>query len=145
MVGAEFTARGGAWRVACLLGVGPGDMAAARSALLRAGCPPRSADGALRELRGLDAGYTFSDLGRRASVMLAGRASSAAQMYDTLQHELRHVVEHACEGLGVDGRSEEAAYIQGEIARKMFPAAAAVCPACRGLKDHDGGYFTEVH
>lgn len=131
MVGSEFTIGGGAWRVACLLGVGPGDAPAARSALLRAGCPPRSADRALRALRGVNAGYTFSDLRARVSVMLAGRAVSAAQMYDTIQHELRHATEHVCEAYGVDGRSERAAYIQGEIARGMFPAAAAaVCPCC---------------
>lgn len=123
-------------------------MAAARSALLRAGCPPVSADRALRGLLPPDSGYTFSDLRSRVSVMLAGRATSAAQMYDTVQHELRHAVEHACEGLGVDGRSEEAAYMQGEIARKMFPAAAAaVCPACGGRykETDDGGYFIKVH
>jgi hypothetical protein len=52
-------------------------------------------------------------------------------MYDTIQHELKHVVEHISEHYNVDSRSERAAYLQGEIARQMFPAAAmCVCPHC---------------
>ena len=39
---------------------------------------------------------------------------------------------------GVDPKSEEAAYLQGEMSRKMFPAVAlAVCPKCIGEKEEE--------
>lgn len=38
---------------------------------------------------------------------------------------------HISEFFGVNPKSEESAYLQGEIARQMFPAAAmVVCPKC---------------
>ena len=45
--------------------------------------------------------------------------------------ELKHAVEHISEYYDVCPRGEEAAYLQGEIARNMFAAAAfVVCPMC---------------
>ena len=36
---------------------------------------------------------------------------------------------------GIDPKSEDAAYLQGEIAKKLFPAVAiAVCPKCHEEK-----------
>jgi hypothetical protein len=46
-------------------------------------------------------------------------------------HELKHCVEHISDYYGVNPKSETAAYLQGEIARNLFPAVAmAVCPKC---------------
>lgn len=45
-----------------------------------------------------------------------------------------------CQGIdyGVDPKSETAAYLQGEIAKKMFPAVAiAVCPKCHNEKGEE--------
>ena len=53
------------------------------------------------------------------------------EMFDTIMHELKHCVEHISDYHGVSPKSEEAAYLQGEIARNLFPAVAmAVCPKC---------------
>lgn len=69
---------------------------------------------------------------RKEEVVFIGKATSPEEMYDTIQHELRHVTSHICEYYGVDPAGESSAYLQGEIGRQMFPAAAiVVCPRCK--------------
>ena len=66
------------------------------------------------------------------TLIFISRATSPEQMYDTIQHELKHATEHIGEFFGVEPQSEESAYLQGELARKMFAAASiAVCPVCK--------------
>jgi hypothetical protein len=100
-------------------------------ALLASGCDADEAQKACMVLSGINSGYTFTDFGEHVTLMFIGKADSAEEFYDTCQHEVKHAVEHISEYYKVDSRSEEAAYLQGEISRKMFPAVAmAVCPIC---------------
>ena len=70
--------------------------------------------------------------------MFASETTSAEEMFDTITHELKHVVEHISGYYGVDPKSETAAYLQGEIARNLFPAVAmAVCPTCHNKKGEE--------
>lgn len=86
---------------------------------------------AVRVLSEPNHGYTFTNFNEHLTLMFMSKATSAEQMYDSIQHELKHAVEQISEYYGVDPRSEESAYLQGEIARNMFAAAAmAVCPKC---------------
>lgn len=65
-------------------------------------------------------------------------AVSPEELYDTITHETKHVVEHISSFYDVDPKSEEAAYLQGEISKKMFPAVAmAVCPKCHNEKGEE--------
>ena len=76
-------------------------------------------------------GFTFTDLEGQYTLMFASETTSAEEMFDTITHELKHTTEHISGYFGVDPKSEEAAYLQGEIAKKMFPVVAiAVCPKC---------------
>lgn len=66
------------------------------------------------------------------SLAFISKATSAEEMYDTIQHELKHLTEHIGEYYGLDPKGEKSAYLQGELGRQMFPAAAIViCPNCR--------------
>lgn len=99
--------------------------------LLASGCPKEDAEQAIDILSNYNSGFTYSNLNDRLSIMLCSHATSAEQMYDTIQHELKHIVEHISDYYKVSPKSEDAAYLQGEIARQMFPAAALlVCPKC---------------
>lgn len=99
--------------------------------LLAAGCENDEAQRACMVLSGWNGGYTFTDFDAHATFMFVGKATSAEQMYDSVQHEVKHVVEHISEYYGVEPKSEESAYLQGELSRKMFPAVAiVVCPVC---------------
>lgn len=99
--------------------------------LLASGCADYKAQEACMVLSRRNTGYTFTNFNDHLSVIFIGKADSPEQVYDTLQHETKHVVEHIGEYYGIMPNSEESAYLQGEVARQMFPAAAmVVCPKC---------------
>lgn len=99
--------------------------------LLASGCEDYKAQRACMILSRKNKGYTYSNFTQHSTVVFISETTSPEQMYDTIQHELKHIVEHISEYYDVDSKSEEAAYLQGEIGRMMFPAAAMViCPKC---------------
>lgn len=99
--------------------------------LLAAGCADDEAQRACIALSGWNGGFTFTSFDDHATYMFIGKATSAEEMYDSCQHEMKHAVEHISEFYGVEPKSEESAYLQGELSRKMFSAVAmAVCPVC---------------
>ena len=69
---------------------------------------------------------TFTNYADHLSLAFIGRATSAEEMYDTIQHELKHLTEHIGGYYGLDPLGETSAYLQGEIGRSMYPAAAFV-------------------
>lgn len=100
-------------------------------ALMSAGCPDKMIAEALANMEGWNSGYTFSNMKSRTSVLVIGKATSAAQMFDSIVHEMKHLSEHVSEYYGVNPQEELAAYLQGEVGRNMWPAAAMVlCPKC---------------
>lgn len=107
------------------------DLREVRKALLASGCPKYKTEEALLVLSMWNKGYTFTNFKDHLTVSFMSKATSAEQMYDTIQHEARHIADHIGEYYGVEERGETSAYLQGEIARQMFPAAAmVVCPKC---------------
>lgn len=106
------------------------------------GCRGRDLCRAQRNLRdcALDTGLTYSNFGMRETVMVVGLASSAEQYEDSIAHERQHLVSHICEACGIDSRSEECAYLVGEIARRMHRVAHRLtCECCRS-SDHVAGH-----
>lgn len=120
------------WWVMVYYGVdGTRDLKEVYETLMLGGSANDAAQRACMVLSREDTGYTFTNFVGQYSLIFISRTSSAEQMYDTIQHELKHVVEHISEYYGVDPQGETSAHLQGEIARLMFPAAAlAVCPKC---------------
>ncbi len=101
------------------------------NALMASGCPDDEARHACMVLSRKNNGYTFTNLDGRYTLMFASEADTPDELFDTYDHELKHAVEHISAYYGVDPKSETAAYLQGQIAKKMFPAVAmAVCPKC---------------
>ena len=102
------------------------------NALITMECPDYKAREACMTLSQWNKGYTYTNYDKHVTLMFIGKAKSAEQTYDTIAHERKHAVEHISNYYGVDTKNEEAAYLQGEIARQMFPAAAfLVCPKCQ--------------
>ena len=119
------------WWVMCYMGIEPFNLPEIQELLLASGCDERRADKACRELRRKNTGYTFTDFDSHATVMLVSRTTSAEQMFDSLVHELKHLTEHVSEFFGLDPQEELSAYLQGEVGRLLWPAAAlALCPRC---------------
>lgn len=106
----------------------PEDLRKIEGTLMASGCPDRSIAEAISNLKGWNRGYTFTNLTARTSIMVIGKATSPEQMFDSIVHEMKHLAEHIGEYYRVDSRSELSAYLQGEVGRKMWPAAAmALC------------------
>lgn len=76
-------------------------------------------------------GFTFSNLREHSTVICISHATSFDEMFSTINHEIKHCVEHISSYYGVEPTSERAAYLQGEISRQMYKAVAlAICPRC---------------
>lgn len=119
------------WIMASFNISGEKDLNEVYRALMACGCPDDEAQKACIVLSRKNSGYTFTDMEGQYTLMFASKADTPEQLFDTYDHELKHCVEHISSFYGVDSKSETAAYLQGEIAKKMFPAVAiAVCPKC---------------
>ena len=119
------------WWVMAYYDVKEANLDEVREALLAGGCPREKAEEACQNLRGWNTGYTFTNFGQHLSIMLLGCSTSTEQMFDSIVHELKHLVEHVSSYYGLDPKEELAAYLQGEVGRQMFPAVALVlCPRC---------------
>lgn len=106
----------------------PDDFRKIEGTLMASGCPDRSIAEAISNLKGWNRGYTFSNYRAHTSIMVMSNATSPEQMFDSIVHEMKHLAEHIGEYYRVDSRSELSAYLQGEVGRKMWPAAAmALC------------------
>lgn len=117
------------------------DLREVYEALLSVGCQDYKARKICMELSRPNSGYTLTDYDGRYSLMFVSKTTSVEQMYDTIDHEKKHVVEHVSSYYHVDPKSEEAAYLAGELGRLLFPAVAlVVCPKCN---HHD--YETRAH
>lgn len=120
------------WYVMCAYDIATAhDLEDVERTLLAAHCHELTVTNALDTLAKPNTGFTFTTDEERLTLIFVSRATSAEQMYDSIQHELKHAVEHISKYYRVRSQSEEAAYLQGEIARQMYPAAAMlVCPKC---------------
>ena len=81
----------------------------------------------------LDTGITYSNFGRRETVMVISLTSTAAEFLNSWMHEMQHVCRHVAAAFGIDPYGEEAAYLAGDVGQRMFPAARRfLCDCCRG-------------
>lgn len=71
-------------------------------------------------LMGVNTGLTFTSQNLRMSVMCIGDADSDAQWWDTVVHEIDHLNNAIIRYYDVEHDSEEAAYLQGYIMRKII-------------------------
>lgn len=111
----------------------PEDQKKVAAALYSVGCPEEWVKDAVAVMSKPNQGYTFTKPSQHLTVMLMGHTTSPEQMFDTILHEVKHLAEHVGEYYGLDPKSELSAYLQGEVGRQMWPAAAMVlCPKCHG-------------
>lgn len=111
--------------------VGERDLEVIYPFLLRYGSDDSEAMRTCMILSKKNTGCTLTNFRKKKSLVLISEAENNEQIYDTIQHELKHVTEHISEYYGVEPTSEESAYLQGEIARKMYEAIPLlICPKC---------------
>ena len=80
----------------------------------------------------LNTGITYSNLYKRESVMVISLTSSPEEFLNSWEHEKKHLARHIERAFGIDPYGEEAAYLEGTIAQKMFPVARKfICEHCK--------------
>ena len=85
----------------------------------------------------LDTGLCFSNPTVRESVLVIAKTSSAAEFFNSYEHEYQHLKGHIATALGFDPNGEEVAYMSGELAREVFPKIRhLLCDCCRHKKPH---------
>lgn len=89
--------------------------------------------------RQLDTGFTYSNPRLRQSVMVVGLTSSPAEFLDSLEHEIRHLVDDIAKEAGLEMAGESVAYLTGDTNRSLWPYIHEfICCKCR--YDNEGGY-----
>lgn len=132
MIKQGFNVGDNEWYIMCYYDISTdNDLSEVGGLLIEAGAGRNLTKSALENLNKKNTGFIFTRKEEHISFIFVSKATSAEQSYDTIQHELKHVVSHICEEYGIAENGEEAAYIQGEIARNMFKAASVLfCPQC---------------
>ena len=98
------------------------------------GCRGSSLAKAIRSLKAGDVntGITYSNFRERETVMVISRTSSPEEFLNSWEHEKKHLARHIERAFGIDPYGEEAAYLEGTIAQKMFPVARKfICEHCK--------------
>ena len=80
----------------------------------------------------LNTGLTYYSPRHREAVMVVALTSSAAEFFNSLMHELSHLTAYIAKDDGLSFTGEDIAYLEGELARDMFPAVQPLlCDCCR--------------
>lgn len=86
----------------------------------------------------LNNGITYSSPEHRRTVMVIAKAESAKEYFNSFMHELKHFEEQIGEACKIDQKSEDAAYLRGNVSGKMFEAMAPLlCDCCRHRYDDE--------
>ena len=72
------------------------------------------------ELGELNSGFTHTDFNKKLSIVGIGKATSKRQFFNTIIHEVKHLQSHICKYYNVPEDGEQAAYLVGYIASKIY-------------------------
>lgn len=85
----------------------------------------------------MDTGLCYSNPLMRDSVLVIAKTSTAAEFFNSFEHEFQHLKGHIASEIGLDPNGEEVAYMSGELARDIFPKIQhLLCDCCRRKKPH---------
>lgn len=124
--------RADGWKITCYYAVTHYEVEEILQTMERAGADDESLERAYDNLfsSNLNTGLCYS--GNGESVLVISCASSPAQFLNSLVHELHHLASHIASALGYDQKGEEACYIAGETAERMYKVANKfLCEHCR--------------
>ena len=80
----------------------------------------------------LNTGLTYYSPQHREAVMVVALTSSASECFNSLMHELSHLTAYIAKDDGLSFTGEDIAYLEGDLARDIFPAVQPLlCECCR--------------
>lgn len=91
------------------------------------GMRERNIGRSIRILSTFNSGMTISKPSLRMSALFIGDATSNAQWWDTISHELVHVEQAILEYYGEDWQGEPPAYLSGYLLRRVVEEIAEPC------------------
>lgn len=124
--------RADGWKITCYYAVTHYEVDEIMHTLAEAGADDKSLKRAYENLSSgsLNTGLCYSGDGE--SVLVISCASSPAQFLNSIVHELHHLASHIASALDYDQKGEEACYIAGETAERMYKVANKfLCEHCR--------------
>lgn len=110
----------GKWAIIFAYNISPDDVDEVRAWLDALGASRHDLAHVGAVLERENTGFTFSDSELKMSVMCIGHASDVPQWFDTLDHEIDHAQTAILDYYNVESGSEEAAYLQGYIMRRII-------------------------
>ena len=69
-----------------------------------------------------NSGFTCTNSDKYKSIIVINRPDSIKEFMDTYNHEKNHVEMCICKKFGIDPYSEQAAYLSGQLSKKLFKA-----------------------
>ena len=80
----------------------------------------------------LNVGLTYYSPRHREAGMVVALTSSAAEFYNSLLHELSHLTAYIAKDDNLSFTGEVIAYLEGDLAREIFPSVQPLlCDCCR--------------
>ena len=84
----------------------------------------------------LNSGLCYSNYAKKKTVIVVAKSSSAKEFLNSMTHEASHACTHVATALHIDLRSEEYAYMVGDLCMAMYPKIKhLLCDCCRN-KDY---------
>lgn len=68
----------------------------------------------------MNSGLTYTNMLTKETAIVIGRAEDEAEEVNSVAHEVHHAAAHICERYGIDLASEEACYMSGELAERIW-------------------------
>lgn len=79
----------------------------------------------------INTGLCFSNFSMRESVLVVALTSSPAEALNSLTHEASHAGVHIATALGINHKTEDFAYLIGELCREMYSHTKRLfCDCC---------------
>ena len=88
----------------------------------------------------INAGCTYTDPEKTVSFIIINETDLAKEFLNTMSHEITHVSQHIAEYRKINPKSEEIAYLVGDIALEMYDIAKDfLCEHCRNINLYNFG------
>ena len=88
----------------------------------------------------LNNGITYASNKDRETLMVVGQATTAAELFNSVIHEIDHACMFTFPLIGIEPGTEQAAYFKGGLGRKIFPLVQPyLCDYCRHKTGHKKG------
>lgn len=121
------------WDVIILYDVSSRDAEGVLLLMQMAGASDKFLDDAERNLSSgqMDNGVTYTNMDTHQSVIAIGKTSGPWEFWNSFRHETGHCSQFIADSIGIDTKSEEFQYLDGEIYRQSYPVAKMfLCGRC---------------